>query len=202
MVLDLITIGWRYTMDFRRPTTTAPAQTPEEAYRQLRSLADESALRNLGALYSMAVDDHDIDTVVAMFAEDGSFTRAGHTVQGHTALRDFYIGMMDRYVTTLHIPNSHVITVDDDTATGILTGQAELSLNGTLMMAAYRYDDRYARQDGRWVFAARTLKFMYVVPIEQMPTSFGDSKRIRWPETPYAEADLPEALPTWDSYKC
>lgn len=112
--------------------------------------------------------------------------------------------MMDRYVTTLHIPNSHVIDVDPaaGTATGLLTGQAELALGNRLLMAAYRYDDRYRRlADGRWVFAARELRFMYNVPFEQMPTSFADAQRIRLPGSPHTDGDYPETLPTWDSYR-
>ena len=93
-------------------TTTSLAGTPEEAYRQVRELADKAALVNLSVLYSMAVDDHDLDTVVACFAPDGSFTRLGTTVRGHADLRTFYASMMDRYVTTLHTPESHVAVVD------------------------------------------------------------------------------------------
>ena len=112
--------------------------------------------------------------------------------------------MMDRYVTTLHIPNSHVIEVDTDagTATGLLTGQAELALGNRLLMAAYRYDDSYVRDDaGRWTFAARELQFMYNVPFEQMPTSFADRVRIRPPGGPDADGDYPETLPTWTTYR-
>ena len=64
-------------------TTTTLASSPEEAYRQLREVADKAALVNLSVLYSMAVDDHDLDTVVACFAPDGTFTRLGTTVRGH-----------------------------------------------------------------------------------------------------------------------
>jgi hypothetical protein len=112
-------------------------------------------------------------------------------------LRAFYQTMMDRYATTLHTVHSHVIDVVGDSATGILTGHGELVLGRTLMMAAYQYDDTYSRISGRWVFATRSIRFMYVVPFESMGTSFGDQKRIRWPELAFADADIPESLPTW-----
>ena len=191
-------------MDLDVATSTVLADSPDELARQLRTLADKDAIRALGALYSVAVDDHDLATVVRCFAPDGSFGRAGTTYSGHEELRPFYASMMDRYVTTLHIPNSHVIDVDTDagTATGLLTGQAELALGNRLLMAAYRYDDSYVRdEEGRWTFAARELRFMYNVPFEQMPTSFADSKRIRPPEGPHADGDYPETLPTWTTYR-
>ena len=184
-------------------TTTTLAGTPEEAYRQIRELADKAALVNLSVLYSMAVDDHDLDTVVACFAPDGSFTRLGTTVRGHADLRAFYGSMMDRYVTTLHTPESHVAVVDVEagTATGVVNGHGELALGDKLLLAAYRYDDSYVRLDGRWVFAARTIRFMYNVPAEEMPTSFADARRLRVPGTPIAEGDYPETLPTWSTYR-
>ncbi len=191
-------------MDLDLATSSKLAGSPEEVARQVRALADKDAIRALGALYSVAVDDHDLATVVRCFAPDGSFSRAGTTYAGHAELRPFYASMMDRYVTTLHIPNSHVIEVDSDagTATGLLTGQAELALGNRLLMAAYRYDDDYARDEaGRWTFAARELRFMYNVPFEQMPTSFADSVRIRPPGGPDVNGDYPETLSTWTTYR-
>jgi ketosteroid isomerase-like protein len=169
-------------------TSTTLATSPEEAYRQVRELADKAALVNLSVVYSMAVDDHDLDTVVACFAPDGTFTRLGTTVRGHADLRAFYASMMDRYVTTLHTPESHVAVVDVDagTATGVVNGHGELALGDRLLLAAYRYDDRYVRLDGRWVFAARSIRFMYNVPADEMPTSFSDARRLRVPGTPVA----------------
>lgn len=187
------------------PATTATtlATTPEEAYRQLRELADKAALVNLSVLYSMAVDDHDLDTVVACFAPDGTFTRLGSTVRGHAELRPFYASMMDRYVTTLHTPESHVAVVDVEagTATGVVNGHGELALGDRLLLAAYRYDDRYVRLDGRWVFASRAIRFMYNVPFDEMATSFADRRRLRVPGTPVVAGDYPETLPTWSTYR-
>lgn len=189
-------------MQLHRQTTTALPTSPEEAYRQIRLLADRAALVDLVAIYSMAVDDHDLPTVVDCFAPDGTFTRMGSTVSGHDELRAFYRGMMDRYLTTLHVPDSQVTAVDTDagTGTGVATGHAELALDGRLLMAAYRYDDTYVRRQDRWVFQSRSLRFRYLAPIEELPVSFRDRNRIRLPGTPYAEADLPESLPTWETY--
>jgi len=184
-------------------TTTTLPRSPEEAYRQVRELADKAALVNLSVLYSMAVDDHDLDTAVACFAPDGTFTRLGTTVRGQEELRTFYGSMMDRYVTTLHTPESHVAVVDVDagTATGVVNGHGELALGDKLLLAAYRYDDSYVRLDDRWVFAARTIRFMYNVPFEEFGASFSDARRLRVPGTPVAEGDYPESLPTWSTYR-
>lgn len=190
-------------MDLDRATTTTLATDPVAVARHVRRLEDVEAVRALNALYSVAVDDHDLATVVRCFAEDGTFTRAGTTYTGHDELRPFYASMMDRYVTTLHVPHSHVVDLDPDagTGTGLATGHGELALGDRLLMTAFRYDDRYTRlEDGRWVFAARDLRSMYVMPIEEMPHGFADSRRIRMPGAEPAEAAIPETLPTWNTY--
>jgi uncharacterized protein (TIGR02246 family) len=190
-------------MDLAAATTTIDlSKHPEAAAAALQGLIDVAAIRNLAALYAMAVDDHDIERVVACFAEDGTFTRAGKSERGRRDLRAFFVKMMDRYFTTLHTPHSHVVAMNGrDSATGLTTGHAELSFEGTLMMAAYRYDDIYSRIDGRWMFQTRALKFMYVVPFREMSSAFVDRMRIRWPQLPYAEADFPESFSTWTSYR-
>ena len=190
-------------MDLVTATTTIDlSKHPDAVAGVLQGLVDEVAIRNLAALYAMAVDDHDIERVVDCYTDDGTFTRAGNTERGKQELRAFYVKMMDRYITTLHTPHSHVIAMNDrDSATGLTTGHAELSFKGTLMMAAYRYDDTYSRVDGRWMFQSRSLKFMYVVPFQEMSSAFVDRRRIRWPQLPYVEADFPESLSTWTSYR-
>ena len=52
-----------------------------------------------------------------------------------------------------------------------------------------------------WVSRSGALKFMYVIPFQDMPSAFAGRMRIRLPELPYAEADFPESLPTWTSYR-
>lgn len=186
-------------MDLDSCTSTDLTTSTEDLHFQVRSLADKDAIRSLGVLYSVAVDDHDLETVIRCFASDGTFGRAGVTYAGHDELRPFYAAMMERYVTTLHIPQSHVMSVDvrAGTARGLLAGQAQLALGDRLLMAAYRYDDTYTRVDGRWVFQSRDLTFMYNVPFDEMATSFVDHLRIRLPGQAPAAADFPEGTSTW-----
>jgi hypothetical protein len=93
------------------------------------------------------------------------------------------------------------VDVRAGTATGIVNGHGELALGDRLLLAAYRYDDRYVRLGDRWVFAARSIGFRYNVPFEQMATSFAGRKRLRVPGTAVADGDHPETLPTWSTYR-
>ncbi|MDI6630067.1 nuclear transport factor 2 family protein [Rhodococcus sp. 14-1411-2a] len=164
-------------------------------------LIAKDAIRDLAGAYSMAVDDHDIESVLEMYAPDATFTIAGKTLTGHEELRAFYVDSMDRYTTMLHTPEIHLITLDDPRhAAGRMTGHAELAVRDTLMMSAFRYTDRYVMTD-RWRFQHRRVRFMYAVPFEAMGASFRTDQRIRWPQTRYAGADYPESAPTWSTYR-
>ncbi len=162
----------------------------------------QSEITQLGAEYSIAVDDHDIEFVLDCFTADGSFERAGAVHAGRDTLRGFYVAMMDRYRFTRHVPETLVIRdLDDTEALTLTTGSAELLYGDTLMRAAYRYFDVCRLDDGRWRYARRKLDFLYVVPAEAMSASMVDRNRIRWPDAPPAPADFPESLRTWETYR-
>lgn len=148
----------------------------------MRELAD------LAVRYSFAVDDRDLDTVLACFAPGAVFARAGTEV---TDLRPFYEAMFARYDLTIHTVHGHLVTVDGPRATGVQAGSAELLQDGTMLRAAYRYRDAYVHSGGQWRFARRELSFFYVLP-EGEPFPAGPD-RIRRP----GEAPRRQELPAW-----
>jgi uncharacterized protein (TIGR02246 family) len=174
----------------------------EQDSAAIARLIAKDEIRDLAGRYALAVDDHDLETVLSMFTEDGVFEVAGRELAGRDEIRPFYVDSMDRYHTMLHTPEIHLVTmVDESRATGIMTGHAELAVHDTLMITAFRYRDRYAKVDGTWLFERRSVAFMYAVPFESMASSFRTSKRIRWPQTRYSEADYPESAVTWNTYR-
>jgi uncharacterized protein (TIGR02246 family) len=181
--------------------TTVPDVATDLA-AAVRAQADLQAIRDLGVLYGRAVDDHDIVTLVEMFTPDGVFERRGVAASGSAEIRAAYVASFDTYVTMLHTAHPGVVQLHGDgTATGWSHGHAELATRSTLVMASYRYEDDLRRVDGRWLFARRSITFMYAIPADQLATSFGSAERIRWPRTTPEAGDYPETSPTWDSYR-
>lgn len=160
----------------------------------IEQLLARQEIADLAVRYSMAVDDHDIETVLACFAPDGVFVRRGVEMSG-PELRPFFERAVSRYGLTVHTVHGHLVTVDGHTATGVQAGSAELVLQGTLVRAAYRYRDSYVCRDGRWLFARRELGFAYAVPADQPFPAGAD--RVRWPDAAPEAADYPETLSTW-----
>jgi ketosteroid isomerase-like protein len=168
----------------------------------VRAQADRQAIADLGVLYARAVDDHDLDTVVAMYTGDGVFERRGVAATGPDEIRAAYVESSTAYRTMLHTPHPGVVRLHGDgTASGWSHGHAELATRSTLVLASYRYEDDYRCQGGRWLFARRSITFMYAVPADQLAGSFGSVERIRWPRTAPEAADYPESSPTWETYR-
>ena len=71
-----------------------------------------------------------------------------------------------------------------------------MGVEGSLVLAAIRYTDRYRRVEGAWRFAEREMAFGYYMKLSDLPTGFGDScaSTTRGERIP---AELPESLETY-----
>ena len=185
-------------------TTVAPLPGGDLAAlaAAVRAQADLQAIRDLGVLYARAVDDHDVGSVVAMYTPDGVFERRGVAATGADAIPAAYVASFDTYRTMLHTPHPGVVQLHGDgTASGWSHVHAELATGSTLVLASCRYEDDYRCRAGRWLFARRSITFMYAVPADQMAAGFGSVERMRWPRTAPEAADYPETSPTWGTYR-
>ena len=185
--------------------TSVPALPEGDVAALARAVADQAdrqAIADLQVLYGRAVDDHAIDALVAMYTDDGVFERRGAPATGPAEIRAAYVATFDTYRTMLHTAHPGVVQLHGDgTASGWSHGHAELATSSTLVLASFRYEDDYRCVAGRWLFARRSITFMYAVPADQMAGSFGSVERMRWPRTTPEAADYPESSPTWDSYR-
>lgn len=168
---------------------------------RIRRLEDRAALDELIGRYSIARDTRDLAGLIAFFAPDAEFHRAGAVVRGREELTAFFERSMARYSTTLHtVHTRNYDWVHDDEVRGLVTGHAELALDGTLVVAAYRYDDVYVRSGEEWLIKTRSLRFMYAAPVDELGMLWRDDQRIRWPGQAPQTADYPEKLASWTSW--
>jgi ketosteroid isomerase-like protein len=192
----------RGTPDLIAQTAYLPADAgPSDLDRAIHERHARQAIGDLVTLYGLAVDDHDLATVVACYASDGVLMRRRQAITGHDELREFYRASMLRYGLTVHTPAGMITAVDGETASGIVSARAELAEGESLILASFRYQDRYAVRDGRWVFMRRELTFAYAVPAGELAQRATSPVRIAWPGTAPEAADYPETFGTWDSYR-
>jgi uncharacterized protein (TIGR02246 family) len=170
---------------------------------RIARLEAESQIRQLVARYCFTIDDRDLDGVAALFTEDAVVRSADGVMHaaGIAAILEQYRGRFAVLGVGAHY--MHDIAIDfaaDGEARGTVSGHAELWRNGTMMVAALRYADRYRATATGWRFAERVIQFLYYVPVEQYPGILGHADRNRAYADPRA-ADYPEALPSWVAYE-
>ena len=128
-------------------------------------LEDKDAIREVIARYSFCFDDARFDDWAAMFTEDAIFEVKGHyMLEGRAAIRELG-NTVPKNAKGLpgmkHFMMNQIIDVQGDRATA--TCYLLLLREGTPLAVdiAGRYEDELVRQDGRWLFAKRTVFFDY-----------------------------------------
>jgi uncharacterized protein (TIGR02246 family) len=161
-------------------------------------------IRALVSTYCMACDDRDLDTLVGLFTEDGLFqSRNGVTdARGRSGIHHHFASRYGGMGATNHWTHDHLITLGGDgtTAAGIVFSHVESSLKGVGFIGATRYHDSYVKQDGRWLFKARMLEFLYFCPADAYTGILSEPLRMKafGHETP---ADYPESIATWQAWE-
>lgn len=134
--------------------------------RHPRRTADVLEIRELAARYALAVDDHDMATLAALYAPDAAFCGLTETLRGRDAIVSYVRAALDGY-DGLSVHTPHPGTVDftgEDTARGIVPCHVEFAQAGVQSILALRYHDRYVRRDDRWYFGERRLEVRYATP--------------------------------------
>lgn len=133
---------------------------------ELSELLDELAIKNLSHRYAIALDRDDREEWASLFSDNIAF-ESGSTVRGLEDVLRIPREQLARYQKTLHSVTTQKISLAGDTATGEVYCVAhhmyedfhqnkrlpfDLSHNFLI-----RYEDDYARIDGRWVFTRRRV---------------------------------------------
>lgn len=122
----------------------------------------EQEITNLISAYAFRNDDIDIDGLGDLFAE-AVFTLDGNTANGKSEVEAFARAIIpvgpDGFAATSHEITNLMIEVDEaaGTATAKSYWTVYQSVSGTprLAVLAGRYDDHFARRDGKWRFTSR-----------------------------------------------
>ncbi|MBV8085036.1 MAG: nuclear transport factor 2 family protein [Chloroflexi bacterium] len=123
----------------------------------------EEDIRRLMGRYIQAHDTHDVDGVVAVFAEDGVFAAGSGEWKGRARVREFFDSSRARAAESgsrgkLMCANS-IISVRGDTAealTDVVGYGAEREGSWQLRLVA-QYRDKFVRREGEWLYAEKQV---------------------------------------------
>jgi hypothetical protein len=167
----------------------------EERVDALARLLARDEIRELAHRYAVATDARDLDALVALFVPD---VRVGRDAVGREALRGDFDRQLRAIGVSILFVGNHVIDFDDDErARGVVYCMAQIQDGERWIRQAIRYDDSYARRDGRWLFVRRRHLLWYGAeeprnPLHQPPAE--------WPKRHTGRGTLPESLESWQRF--
>ena len=172
--------------------------------QRIDRLESRHAISELVAAYGMACDDHDMPRLMSLFTQDACMDTPSGLMQadGREAIREMFEAVLATRGPSFHWSHDHTVAFNDEdlhAATGLILSHAETSPTGTVSVAAMRYEDVYRREAGRWIFARRTLHFLYYVPVTEFANGLKNTKRLYVEGEPRA-ADYPELLDSWRTF--
>lgn len=183
-------------------TQVSHPRTSDEVAAAVGAMLDREALRDLALLYTRVLDDYDVDAVVDLFTQDGSFIRRGMTSTGPDELRAAYESPAERFRFMIHRVDAHVVDLTGpDTAVGWVAGYTELATADHVVSGVFRYDDHYRRDEGRWKFTSREVSFLYIGTLDNMTPALTSDQRIQWPGTEPLTGHFPENSAAWRARK-
>lgn len=138
------------------------------------ALLAREAIRDLPVRYCDCVWRDDIDSIVKLFTDDGSFTAVFNgketSVEGRPALKEFFVAGLSIQPRP-YIHNHVVDLVDANSATGRCYLDLYSARNNMSQLGAGYYEDAYSRVDGTWKFRSRRF---IALRMDELPSGFED----------------------------
>jgi 3-phenylpropionate/cinnamic acid dioxygenase small subunit len=161
--------------------------------QRIARLEDRAEIQELLVRYTLLIDDHDYDALGELFTADARFGSPGGAHLSRSDIVANYRARGAQYPISLHIARGLVLEFDDDDhARGQVPGFSEQASDEHTVITAFRYDDTYRREDGRWRFASRDVRTLYAMTHAELAAGgLGLELRKRWPHREPSRAELP-----------
>lgn len=130
---------------------------------------DRLAIHELVSSYGDAVTRRDADAWIANWAEDGVWMLPAipgmERVEGRAAILKAWLAAMPGWPFQVNLQTCGAIEVQGERASGhTYTAELNTDTNGKTERWTNRYDDRWVKRGGRWLFASRSLTVLHIGP--------------------------------------
>lgn len=128
-----------------------------------QQMRDEWEIRKMAMAYARTVDRGDGAGFAALFTEDAAIDGPGFHVQGYDQLFGNPGALKQMYASTMHTVMNQTVTIAGDTAEGETyciayhVNRPDADGKTTRLDWAIRYQDKYVRRDGKWLYTHRQL---------------------------------------------
>ena len=112
-------------------------------------------IRRVIATYAIAYDDKDWETFAELWTEDAAFAVAGQAWEGKAALLEFLTTCLPDDYDGKHMNSPPLIEVATDGESATARTDVVWITQSFENQIVGRYNDQFARVDGRWLFKRR-----------------------------------------------
>jgi SnoaL-like domain len=137
---------------------------------RLQRLEDIEDIRRLKVRYAEACDGgFDPDEIIALFTDDGVWDAGEFGRFVGEEMRSYWQETARMTELAMHYMINHVVDLDANgvDATGRCYLLATASRDGVAYWMAVKYEERYRKVDGRWLFAEMRLLPAFMTPFGQ-----------------------------------
>lgn len=159
-------------------------------------LLSREEIRTLPLRYAVAIEARDVDAMATLFSPSARFGDYG---EGPDGLRRLMTSSLRDSLFAVILVANHLIDLQDEAhATGQVWAHcyAQTGADG-FVDQLIRYEDRYERVGGRWLFAHRRHRLWYGAAHDRSPLA---QPAADWPRGQVGVGDIPLADPyfaTW-----
>ncbi|BBY21969.1 nuclear transport factor 2 family protein [Mycobacterium stomatepiae] len=158
---------------------------------RIAELLSREEIRALPPRYAAAIETRDVEAMADLFSPNARFGEYG---QGPDALRTLMRDSLGDSILAVILVTNHLIDLQDE---GHATGQVWAHCYAQTGAAGFvdqliRYEDRYERVGGRWLFAHRRHRLWYGVAHDRSPLT---QRAADWPRSQVGVGDIPLADP-------
>jgi hypothetical protein len=137
---------------------------------RLQRAEDIEEIRRLKVRYAEACDTgFDPDTIIALFTPDGVWDAGDFGRFVGEEMRPYWEETARISGTAMHYMVNHIVDVDDNgtEASGRCYLFAAVDRDGTAYWMAVKYEERYRKVDGRWLFTQMKLLPAFMTSFDQ-----------------------------------
>ena len=139
--------------------------------KTVQRLADIEDIKQLKARYALACDDdYNPDKLAALFSQDAIWDGGilGYA-EGRAAIHDFFSASSALVPFAVHQITTPLIEIDGNAATGQWYLWQPMVFQGEALWLSAKYNDKYIRQNGKWLYQHLQLDIRMLTPYEDGP---------------------------------
>lgn len=158
---------------------------------RIEALIAREEIRSLPIRYAAAVEARDVDAMAELFSPHARFGSYG---EGPDGLRRLMTDSLTGSLFAVILVANHLIDLHDDShGSGQVWAHcyAHTRADG-FVDQLIRYEDRYEKLDGRWLFNHRRHRLWYGAPHTRSPLA---QSAANWPASQVGVGDIPLADP-------